>query len=237
MRTKSGLTHGHTDRQRPETTMSEGLACLMVTTVFFKWKYKKTQMNCLHVLCFMESHYHDVTMGTMASQITSLTIVYSSVFSDADQRKHQSSASLAFVRGIHRRPVNSPHKGPVTRKMFPFDDVIMQLEIKKFANEFSYVLCVMESMYDKSSLDEYGIDAECVTSLPESAMVQRTRANMIYNAENSVCQVTVLRSMAVFVSLPFLYSRSIFFSQILSVCFLVCYCGVVYNIMLCCVIL
>ena len=42
-----------------------------------------------------------------------------------DQRKHQSSASLAFVRGIHRRPVNSPHKWPVTRKMFPFDDVIM----------------------------------------------------------------------------------------------------------------
>ena len=43
----------------------------------------------------------------------------------AHQRKHQSSASLAFVRGIHRRPVNSPHKWPVTRKMFPFDDVIM----------------------------------------------------------------------------------------------------------------
>ena len=43
----------------------------------------------------------------------------------ADQRKHQSSALLAFVRGIHRRPVNSPHKGPVTRKMFPFHDVIM----------------------------------------------------------------------------------------------------------------
>ena len=44
---------------------------------------------------------------------------------DADQRKHQSSASLAFVRGIHRWPVNSPHKWPVTRKMFPFDDVIV----------------------------------------------------------------------------------------------------------------
>ena len=42
-----------------------------------------------------------------------------------DQRKHQRSASLAFVRGIHRGPVNSPHKWPVTRKMFPFDDVIM----------------------------------------------------------------------------------------------------------------
>ena len=70
-------------------------------------------------------HYCDVMMGTMASQITSLTIVYSTVHSGADQRTHQSSASLAFVRGIHRRPVNSPHKWPVTRKMYPFDDVIM----------------------------------------------------------------------------------------------------------------
>ena len=61
----------------------------------------------------------------MASQITSLTIVYSNVYSGSDQRKHQSSVSLAFVRGIHRWPVNSPHNGPVTRKMFPFDDVIM----------------------------------------------------------------------------------------------------------------
>ena len=64
-------------------------------------------------------------MDTMASQITSLTIVYSAVYSGADQRKHQSSASLAFVWGIHRSPVNSPHKWPVMRKMFPFDDVIM----------------------------------------------------------------------------------------------------------------
>ena len=65
-------------------------------------------------------------MGAIASPITSLMIVYSIVYSDADQRKHQSSASLAFVWGIHRRPVNSPHKGSVTRKMFPFDDVIMR---------------------------------------------------------------------------------------------------------------
>ena len=64
-------------------------------------------------------------MEAIASQITSLTIVYLIVYLDADQRKHQSSASLAFVWGIHRRPVNSPHKWPVTRKMFPFDDVIM----------------------------------------------------------------------------------------------------------------
>ena len=71
-------------------------------------------------------HYSDVMMGAIASQITSFRIVCSTVYSDADQRKHQSSASLAFVRGIHRRPVNFPHKWPVTRKMFPFDDVIMQ---------------------------------------------------------------------------------------------------------------
>ena len=66
-------------------------------------------------------------MGAIASQITSLTIVYSTDYSDADQRKHQSSASPAFVWGLHRWPVNSLQKGPVTRKMFPFDDVIMEI--------------------------------------------------------------------------------------------------------------
>ena len=72
-------------------------------------------------------HYDDVIMTMLASQITSLTIVYSIVYSGVNQRKHQSSASLAFVREIHRGPVNFPHKWPVTRKMFPFDDVIMDL--------------------------------------------------------------------------------------------------------------
>ena len=64
-------------------------------------------------------------MGAMASQITRLAIVYSTVYSGANQRKHQGSASLAFVRGIHRWPVNSLHKWPVARKMFPSDDVII----------------------------------------------------------------------------------------------------------------
>ena len=70
-------------------------------------------------------HYNDIIMSAVASEITSLTIVYSVVYSGTDQRKHQSSSSLAFVRGIHQWPVNSLHKGPVTRKMLPFDDVIM----------------------------------------------------------------------------------------------------------------
>ena len=77
--------------------------------------------NELRAIYASTFHYSDVKMGTIASQITGLTIVYSTVYSDADHRKHQSSASVAFVRS----PVNSPHKLPVTRKMFPFDDVIM----------------------------------------------------------------------------------------------------------------
>ena len=71
------------------------------------------------------NHYGDVILGTVASQITSPTIVNSTIYSGVDQRKYQSSASLDFVRGIQRGPVNSPNKWPVTRKMFPFDDVII----------------------------------------------------------------------------------------------------------------
>ena len=71
-------------------------------------------------------------MSAMESQITSLTIVYSTFYSGADQRKRQSSASLAFVREIHRWSVNSPHKWPVTRMMLPFDDVTMYLHNHSF---------------------------------------------------------------------------------------------------------
>ena len=70
-------------------------------------------------------HYNDVIMSAMASQITGISTVCSTVGLFTAHRKHQSSALLAFVRGIHRWPVNFPHKRPVTRKIFPFDDVIM----------------------------------------------------------------------------------------------------------------
>ena len=91
------------------------------------WMYFYTLCRIIHYRCSI-IHYSDVIMSAMASQNTGISFVYSTVCSGADQRKHQSSASLAFVRGIHRWPVNSPHKGTVTRKMFPFDDVGMQLE-------------------------------------------------------------------------------------------------------------
>ena len=70
-------------------------------------------------------HYSNVIISVIASQITDVSMVCSNVCPGADQRKHQDSASLVFVRRIHRWPVNSPHKWPVTWKMFPFDDVIM----------------------------------------------------------------------------------------------------------------
>ena len=87
-------------------------------------------------------HYSGVIMNAMATQITSVSIVYSTVCSD--QRKHQSSAPLAFVREIYRWPVNSPHKRPVTRKMCPFDDVIM------LTNSDGYVTQIYERQIIKS---------------------------------------------------------------------------------------
>ena len=62
------------------------------------------------------TNYSDVIMGAMVSQITSGSIVCPTVCSGHDHRKHQRSAPLAFVRGIHWWLVNSPHKGPVTEK-------------------------------------------------------------------------------------------------------------------------
>ena len=63
--------------------------------------------------------------GTADYQSANFIVTGGTVCPGADQRKHQSSTSLPFVGGTHRSPVDSPHKGPVTRKMFPFDDVIM----------------------------------------------------------------------------------------------------------------
>ena len=127
-------TDGHTNRQNHTIC----LVCLNMGIQQNKTQYKcACFMGNLHIQSYnynswfctnttdkiVTNHYSDIIMGMMASQTTSLMIVYSTAYSD--QRKYQSSASLAFVRGIHRWPVNCPHKWPVTWKMFPFDDVIM----------------------------------------------------------------------------------------------------------------
>ena len=103
----------------------------------------------LQLAAIIFRHYSDVIMGRTASQITSLTIVYSTVYSGADQRKHQSSASLAFLWGIHRWPVNSLHKWRSTRKMFPFADVIMVIGC------FKHRLGLLELRWIVSSRDRY----------------------------------------------------------------------------------
>ena len=105
------------------TLLKSGIASLSKWNMF----YVMIQQNSLYFMfddiCWWFPmvffyHYSDVIMTTIASRITNLTIVYSIVYSDADQRKHQRSTSLAFVWGIHRWPVNSTHKRPVTQIFF-----------------------------------------------------------------------------------------------------------------------
>ena len=71
--------------------------------------------------------------------------------------KHQRSASLAFVQGIHWGPVNFPHKGPVTRKMFPFDDVSMPIEY------FMHLICI----WTWTKFSPHGV---CINSSPLDKM-------------------------------------------------------------------
>ena len=119
-------------------TRNNKCALILSTLVetYMKHRFMLIPLSQMHkmdwksiILHMKPSHYDDVIMTMLASQITSLTVVYSIVYSGVNQRKHQSSASLAFVREIHRGPVNFPYKWPVTRKMFPFDDVIMMFRV------------------------------------------------------------------------------------------------------------
>ena len=89
-------------------------------------------------------------MCIMASQITSLTIVYSTFYSGADHRKHQSSTSLAFVWGIYRWPVNSPHKWPIMRKMFPFDDIIYRVFLYNL--HIQSIIWVLNSLWPSDAI-------------------------------------------------------------------------------------
>ena len=124
-------------------------------------------------------HYGDVIMGAIASLLTSLTIVYSTVYSDADQRKHQSSASLAFVRGIHRGPMNSPHKWPVTRKMFSFDDVIMDwTEQCEIWHETLNIMVCMDRLLSRGMVCNSPLEAQGLS--PKEAASPPTHTHSSY---------------------------------------------------------
>ena len=134
------LSASHTDIYLMPAKSTSPVFCFFTVSPDHKVLDSDKQNSQLRV------HYNDRIMSAMASQITSLVIVYSSVYSGADQRKHQSSSWLAFVRGIHRSPVNSLHKGPVTRKMFPFDDVIMAICSIKYAPVLLLFLVIWPSV-------------------------------------------------------------------------------------------
>ena len=108
-----------------QTQPSTKIACVVWSVNTTKLNRQDWTDNVNIVNGSAKIHYNDVIVGAMASETTSLTIVYSTVYSRRRSKDRQNSASLAFVRGIHRWPMNSPHKGPAMRKLFPFDDVIM----------------------------------------------------------------------------------------------------------------
>ena len=108
-----------------ETTTKQVMHNSAIGCILYRYVWELEWVRITQGQGYSAIHYSDVIMGAMASQMSSLTTVYSTIYSDADQKKYQSFASLTFVREIHRSSVNSPHKWPVTRKMLPFDDVIM----------------------------------------------------------------------------------------------------------------
>ena len=149
-------------------------------------------------------------MGAMASQITSLTGVYSTVWLGADQRKHQSSASLAFVGEIHRWPVNSPHKGPVTRKMFPFDDVIVlyipgnisQVKIRFHQSNFQQSIRLLNSFIRHGSRDLFifvylyfgNFEIPCLTNLMLPLSTLHRKGRPLQNKDISLCWKFVINN-------------------------------------------
>ena len=96
------------------------------------------------------------------------------VCSGSDQRKHQSSASLGFVRWIHRLPV-TPHKGRMTRKMFPYDDAII------FDGKITYVGCDGDSIFWETAY----VDINNVIN-------QSSDPKLIFNSEYEFMRIQVL---------------------------------------------
>ena len=119
-------------------------------------------------------HYTYVTMGVLASQIISISTVFSNVCSCAHQKEHQRSALLAFVREIQRWQVVSSHKAPVTRKMFPFNDVIMNC----------WLVWIVIGSTEKLLSIFMGSMWKCFSLLPLSAVKASVTAKTACNANH-----------------------------------------------------
>ena len=122
---KENWTHLRTPRSVMSISVSTEKLYLHEIKYTYIWKRYLSCIDC--AMYTTHWHYNYVIMSATVSQITGISIVCLTVCSGTNQRKHQSSASRAFVKGIHRWPVDSPHKGPVTQKMFPFDDVVTEM--------------------------------------------------------------------------------------------------------------
>ena len=127
------MSVGPNNHSRPHSLKSVNMLKIMAMSIFYEFEKRRLESISVISILFMVTHvcirhipnschYSDVIMSAMVSQFTSLIIVNSTVYTS---KKNQSSASMAFVWGIHRGPANSPHKWPVTRKMFPFDDHVI----------------------------------------------------------------------------------------------------------------
>ena len=140
-----------------------GYSCLIISEMVLlsisgvRWFQKVISLVAFNTLPWMQfcyiifaliAHYNDVIMTTIASQITSSPLFTQPFIRAQIKKKHHSSASLAFVRGIHRGPGTSPHKWPVTRKMFPFDDVIMSFGKKRtLCDRIKLVIHISSNIY------------------------------------------------------------------------------------------
>ena len=146
----------------------------------------------MYILSFLDTemkqviHCNDVIMSAISFQITGVSIACSTVGSGADQRKHQSSASLAFVWGIHRWQVNSPHTRPVTRKMFPFDDVIMWCETL-----LSRILNIMAD--DALAMQAANAFIATLASLSRNILIYVSLHNIIPHHDNAYLCWEILR--------------------------------------------
>ena len=135
-------------------------------------------------------HYSDVIMGAIASRITSLTIVCTIVYSGADQRKQQSSASLAFVRGrgIHRGPVNSPHKRPVTRKCLRLMTSSWTISIEYIHCGFallSFVVVTLPIQLD--SCNSLSLEQSCDCPSASEVKIDHYQTTSQYNIARTMC--------------------------------------------------
>ena len=152
---------------------------------------------------FVDVYYSDVIISAMVSEITGVSN-YSTVCWGVDQRKHQDSASLTFVRGIHRWPVNSPHKGPATRKNFPFADVIMHYCVVAVAVFFIVLGCCWGSSLARAAHTPNRLEAPCSVNVTNNLNISDNVSteeylrmlydNLLTDVEQAVDIVTQLKT-------------------------------------------